>query len=180
MCCGQCRQFVRSQSWNTLAATLVVLSAVTGSTRAGILLPKPVKFDAFDLSNSLTAGSGRNTIDSEQNQSSSCPNHHSQQSPDPAAALKDHLPIGSNSPSAPSSSSAGGGTGSSVVCILSSSIVVAEDRMLSRLADDYRLALPDPPGTRLLARRVILKFSGAGVFSSACLPVMYLTEGRQH
>ena len=148
---GKYQQFGRSNSWILSVAAVVLLPAFGGTARAGIFLPKSVTFEASDLASSLRDNSARKTATCKH---SSFPVRDRGGDPNPLRdqfdVLKGHLPNGTNSSSGTSSSTSSGGISSSFVCALNCSAVIAEDPISGRLADDYGLSRPDPPGTNLL------------------------------
>jgi hypothetical protein len=134
-----------------LAASAVWLGCA-GNAGAGIIAPQQIDFNADDLAQSATDGSGAGASTSYSSTNGGNPQRLPWQDNgeqlDPLSLLDSHLPAGSTSSS--SSTSSVSGVVVSVVCSLNSTITLRDDSPLGRLAEERDFFLPDPPGTDLL------------------------------
>jgi hypothetical protein len=134
-------------------AALVVLSSHARDAQAGILLPEQIDFTADDLEQSMSArateGAGSSSSRHRDSQPLSPMNDSEHQ--EQLGLEHANLPSGTSSGGSSSSSSpAGGSMSAGAIGWSATTIAIQDDSPIGRLAEDYGLSLPDPPGTDLL------------------------------
>lgn len=129
------------------AAAGVVLSCASLS-KAAIVTPTPIGFDAKDLDRTLNdnkAGCGSSSKNSQQ-----FPLEDRDQNSRHSEHLKAAIPSSQNSSSSSTTSTCGPAGSGVSLCMFNSTITIADNFLLGRLPAEHGLSLPDPPGTDLL------------------------------